>query len=208
MDGHSSATAGPSCPFPPDALPLPPVAPSRPSPSLPEQYALPHTKAIDLIGEEFVVRSLKTEPSDAATTETMAAVTRPSVVMSVSSAAAQPEPGQAVARDCSDQPNLVYCNLQDLDFASGGEGGVYTTMGGNSIGGMQEMIITSSNSGLLQMVQSVPCFQVAGQQEKQPAAAAATSPYSAVSTILLQGGILQVSRQQSWHKLYTDRSFG
>ena len=197
MDGHSSASAGPSCPFPTDALPLPPVAPPRPSPALPEQYALPHTKAIDLIGEEFVVRSLKTEPSEATTTEPMTAVTRPSVVMSVSSAAAQPEePGQAVARDCSDQPNLVYCNLQDLDFASGGEGGVYTTMGGNSIGGMQEMIITSSNSGLLQMVQSVPCFQVAGQQEKQPAAAAAaSSPYSAVSTILLQGGILQVSSQ-------------
>merc|ERR1719495_1117404 len=49
---------------------------------------------------------------------------------------------------------------------------------------MQEMVITSSNAGLLQMVQSVPCLQVAGQDK--------ASPYSAVSTILLQGGILQL----------------
>merc|ERR1719319_288791 len=97
--------------------------------------------------------------------------------MSVSAATGPPEPAAVVAREVADQSSLVYCNLNDLDFAGGAEGGAYG-------GGMQEMIITSSSSGLLQMVQSVPCFQVAGQEK--------ASPSSAVSTILLQGGILQL----------------
>ena len=184
MDPPSSPA--PHCPFPPDALPLPPQpgAQEPATTSLPEQYTLPHTKAIDLIGEEFVVSSLKTEPSECVVTEpVMVAVSRPSVVMSVS--AATHSDTAAVTRDCTDQSNLVYCNLNDLDFTSGTEGGVYTTMGSNNMSNMQEMIITTSAPGLLQMVQSVPCFQVAGQQDK-------SSPYSAVSTILLQGGILQV----------------
>ena len=150
MDAAPSRAPPPACPFPPDALPLPPTPAQPPAAALPEQYTLPHSKAIDLIGEEFVVRSLKTEPSEAAPEP---AATRPSVVMSVSSATGPPEPAAVVAREVADQSSLVYCNLNDLDFAGGAEGGAYG-------GGMQEMIITSSSSGLLQMVQSVPCFQV------------------------------------------------
>ena len=143
------------------------ATPEVPATTIPEQYTLPHTKAIDLIGEEFVVRSLKTEPSDAATLSTEPAlasssVSRPSVVMSVSTASAQAESATPVvqAREVSDQSNLVYCNLNDLDFAAGPEGGVYTMGGSGGLSNMQEMVITSSNAGLLQMVQSVPCLQV------------------------------------------------
>ena len=147
------------------------AAPEVPATSIPEQYTLPHTKAIDLIGEEFVVRSLKTEPSDATATlstepalASSSSVSRPSVVMSVSTASAQAESAtQAVvqAREVTDQSNLVYCNLNDLEgFAAGPEGGVYTMGGSGGLSNMQEMVITSSNAGLLQMVQSVPCLQV------------------------------------------------
>jgi hypothetical protein len=190
---EQAAPPSPDCPFPPHALPLPAVA-AVTAASLPEQYTLPHAKAIDLIGEEFVVRSLKTEPSESTSASTPSltatATPRPSVVMSVSSAAAAAqvaESATAVAREVVDQSNLVYCNLNDLDFAAGPEGGVYTMGPGGGLTGLQEMVITSSSSGLLQMVQSVPCFQAAGQLGQEKA-----SPYSAVSTILLQGGILQV----------------
>ena len=147
------------------------TAPEVPATSVPEQYTLPHTKAIDLIGEEFVVRSLKTEPSDAAATlstepalASSSSVSRPSVVMSVSTASAQAEHSATPvvqAREVTDQSNLVYCNLNDLEgFAAGPEGGVYTMGGSGGLSNMQEMVITSSNAGLLQMVQSVPCLQV------------------------------------------------
>ena len=152
-------------------LPNIPPATTAPEPpattTIPEQFTLPHSKAIDLIGEEFVVRSLKTEPSDAATLSTEPALasssmSRPSVVMSVSTAAAQAESATPVVqtREVADQSNLVYCNLNDLDFAAGPEGGVYTMGGSGGLSNMQEMVITSSNAGLLQMVQSVPCLQV------------------------------------------------
>ena len=152
-------------------LPNIPPATTAPEPptttTIPEQFTLPHSKAIDLIGEEFVVRSLKTEPSDAATLSTepalaSSAVSRPSVVMSVSTATAQAESATPVvqAREVTDQSSLVYCNLNDLDFAAGPEGGVYTMGGSGGLSNMQEMVITSSNAGLLQMVQSVPCLQV------------------------------------------------
>ena len=151
----------------PNISPPTTAAPEAPATTIPEQYTLPHSKAIDLIGEEFVVRSLKTEPSDAATLSTepalaSSAVSRPSVVMSVSTATAQAESATPVvqAREVTDQSNLVYCNLNDLDFAAGPEGGVYTMGGSGGLSNMQEMVITSSNAGLLQMVQSVPCLQV------------------------------------------------
>ena len=159
-------TAGPASHHLPNITPAT-TAPEVPATTIPEQYTLPHTKAIDLIGEEFVVRSLKTEPSDAATLSTEPAlasssVSRPSVVMSVSTASAQAESATPVvqAREVADQSNLVYCNLNDLDFAAGPEGGVYTMGGSGGLSNMQEMVITSSNAGLLQMVQSVPCLQV------------------------------------------------
>lgn len=164
-----------ACPFPSDALPLPPVTGGA---TVPEQYALPHTKAIDLIGEEFVVRSLKTEPCEPSATP----ATRPSVVMAVASASQEPGVREGGRETSQDQASLVYCNLNDLDFASGSENLVYTSSGGMG-GGLQEMVITTSSSGLLQMVQSVPMAALA--QDKG-------SPYNAVSTILLQGGILQV----------------
>ena len=161
-------TAGPASHHQlPNITPTATTAPEVPATTIPEQYTLPHTKAIDLIGEEFVVRSLKTEPSDAATLSTEPAlasssVSRPSVVMSVSTATAQAESATPVvqAREVTDQSNLVYCNLNDLDFAAGPEGGVYTMGGSGGLSNMQEMVITSSNAGLLQMVQSVPCLQV------------------------------------------------
>ena len=80
----------------------------------------------------------------------------------MSTAAAQAESATPVVqtREVADQSNLVYCNLNDLDFAAGPEGGVYTMGGSGGLSNMQEMVITSSNAGLLQMVQSVPCLQV------------------------------------------------
>ena len=153
----------PNIPAPATTAPEPPATTT----TIPEQFTLPPSKALDLIGEEFVVRSLKTEPSDAATLSTEPALasssmSRPSVVMSVSTAAAQAESASPVvqAREVADQSNLVYCNLNDLDFAAGPEGGVYTMGGSGGLSNMQEMVITSSNAGLLQMVQSVPCLQV------------------------------------------------
>jgi len=146
-------------------------------PAEPTQFALPHAKAIDLIGEEFVPR-LKTEPEEGSSgTESLQ---RPTVVMSVATAS-QPQP--AVSNP-ADQTNLVYCNLNDLDFSTAGEGGAFTTLssltGHTSV--MSDSQLTASTSGqLLQMVQAVPGTQTTDK-----------NPYSAVSTILLQGGILQL----------------
>ena len=184
MDQPATQTQGPSYPDiavtdqedPPNSSPL--IQAPQPAASVPEQYALPHAKAIDLIGEEFVPR-MKTEPEDVSAEESHS---RPSVVMSV---AAQHEQ-QPVN---TEQGNLVYCNLNDLDF-NAGEGGVFTSLASaisslTSQSSMQEgtMTMTSANSGFLQMVQAVPGLQLATNDK---------SPYSAVSTILLQGGILQV----------------
>ena len=148
----------------------------QPVGAVPEQYALPHAKAIDLIGEEFVPR-MKTEPEDLSSEEPLS---RPSVVMSVSA-------GPDNQAGSSDQGNLVYCNLNDLDFSSG-EGGILASAISSlsNQNSLQEgnMTMTSANSGFLQMVQAVPGLQLATNDK---------SPYSAVSTILLQGGILQVS---------------
>lgn len=149
-------------------------------PAEPTQFALPHAKAIDLIGEEFVPR-LKTEPEEGSSgTESLQ---RPTVVMSVATAS-QPQP--AVSNP-ADQTNLVYCNLNDLDFSTAGEGGAFTTLssltGHTSV--MSDSQLTASTSGqLLQMVQAVPGTQTTDK-----------NPYSAVSTILLQGGILQVEHR-------------
>ena len=147
--------------------------------SVQDQFALPHTKAIDLIGEEFVPR-MKTEPEDVSNEEPNQ---RPSVVMSVS-ASQEHQPATT-----TDQSNLVYCNLNDLDFNTS-ESGVFTSLAAISSISNQSatqegtMTMTSANSGLLQMVQAVPGLQLATNDK---------NPYSAVSTILLQGGILQVT---------------
>jgi len=109
------------------------------------------------------------------------------VVMSVAAQQEQPPVN-------TEQGNLVYCNLNDLDF-NAGEGGVFTSLASaisslTSQSSMQEgtMTMTSANSGFLQMVQAVPGLQLATNDK---------SPYSAVSTILLQGGILQLKSDSS-----------
>merc|ERR1712227_687562 len=85
-----------------------------------------------MIGEEFVPR-LKTEPEqedDIAVPSD--SVNRPSVVMSV------PQEQVASLSAASDQPNLVYCNLNDLDLEAGaGEPVPVLTAGGQNIIGDQ-----------------------------------------------------------------------
>ena len=140
---------------------------------------------IEMIGEEFVTR-LKTEPEAEPEAGAEVSVTRPSVISlaSVASLGVQ----EATASGQEQQPNLVYCNLNDLEFARGSEAaGVLTS------GAIGDTVVTSAvgagqQQQILQMVQAVPGLQVTGGQEK--------SPYSAVSTILLQGGILQVREQK------------
>ena len=145
--------------------------------TVPQSFANIQQSKIEMIGEEFVPR-LKTEPDQddiAAVTE---AVTRPSVVMSVS------QDQVASLSAASDQPNLVYCNLNDLnDLDGAGEPVPVLAAGGHNIGD-QVVTTTSNQQQILQMVQAVPGLQISGGSDK--------SPYSAVSTILLQGGILQV----------------
>ena len=145
--------------------------------SVPQSFANIQQSKIEMIGEEFVPR-LKTEPDQddiAAVTE---AVTRPSVVMSVSQ---DQVAGLATA---SDQTNLVYCNLNDLELEAGAGEPVPVLAGGGHAIGDQVVTTTSNQQQILQMVQAVPGLQISGGGDK--------NPYSAVSTILLQGGILQV----------------
>ena len=153
------------------------------SPSAPSGQAC---HKIEMIGEEFVTR-LKTEPETEpeAGGEGEVSVTRPSVISlaSVASLGVQ----EATASGQEQQPNLVYCNLNDLEFAGGSE-----TAGVLTSGAIGDTVVTSGvgagqQQQILQMVQAMPGLQVTGAQEK--------SQYSAVSTILLQGGILQVREQ-------------
>ena len=141
---------------------------------------------IEMIGEEFVTR-LKTEP-DAEGAGAESSVRRPSVVMSVSLASLTSQEASITASAGAEQPNLVYCNLNDLEFACAEAGASVLTSLGNNTGTIGDTVVTtaagSGGQQLLQMVQAVPGLQIAGQGEK--------NPYSAVSTILLQGGILQV----------------
>ena len=152
------------------------------SPSAPSGQAC---HKIEMIGEEFVTR-LKTEPETEPEAGGEVSVTRPSVISlaSVASLGVQ----EATASGQEQQPNLVYCNLNDLEFAGGSEAAGVLTSG--AIG--DTVVTTAVGAGqqqqILQMVQAVPGLQVTGGQEK--------SPYSAVSTILLQGGILQVREQK------------
>ena len=140
---------------------------------VPAQLAV--RKTIDMIGNEFVPR-LKTEPEENIAVE----VSRPSVVMSVSLANSQELASQG---GNNEQPNLVYCNLNDLDF-DGGDTGALTTLASNHQVDTGSAVVSSpSQQQILQMVQAVPGLQIAGTEK---------NPYSAVSTILLQGGILQV----------------
>ena len=141
----------------------------------------PSGHKIEMIGEEFVTR-LKTEP-ETETEVTEASVSRPSVVMSVGLASQE---AGITASAGTEQPSLVYCNLNDLEFAAGSAeagAGVLTS------GAIGDTVVTSSSGAghqqILQMVQAVPGLQVTGQDKSQ---------YSAVSTILLQGGILQVGQ--------------
>ena len=132
-----------------------------------------------MIGEEFVQR-MKTEPEDVSPE---AAVTRPSVVMSVSLANSQEE-HQPVSETPTEQQNLVYCNLNDLDFGSPSDNGSFALVSTTQMGETPTTsITTNANQQLLQMVQAVPGLQITSSDK---------NPYSAVSTILLQGGILQV----------------
>ena len=108
----------------------------------------------------------------------------------------------------TDQSSLVYCNLNDLDFNSpgdsyasltplsnlaaappsytgAGDGGVAAvSREGVSLGGLVREAGVSS-AGTVQMVQALPSLQMTPTENK--------SPFNSVSTILLQGGILQVT---------------
>ena len=142
---------------------------------------------IEMIGDEFVTR-LKTEPeTEAEVTGAGAEVTRPSVVMSVSLASLASQEASITAQAGAEQPNLVYCNLNDLEFAGTSEAGGASLL---TSGAMGDTVVTSASGAgqqqILQMVQAVPGLQVTQGQAQEK------SPYSAVSTILLQGGILQV----------------
>ena len=142
-------------------------------------FSLPNTKTIELIGEEFVQR-MKTEPEEASSE---AGVTRPSVVMSVSLANNQEE-HPAVTEPPAEQQNLVYCNLNDLDFGAASDNSSFALVSTTQLGETPSTTITTNaNQQLLQMVQAVPGLQITSSDK---------NPYSAVSTILLQGGILQV----------------
>ena len=144
-------------------------------------FSLPNTKTIELIGEEFVQR-MKTEPEDVSSE---AAVTRPSVVMSVSLANNQEE-HPPVNEPAPEQQNLVYCNLNDLDFGAPTDNSSFALVSTTQLGDTPvptTSITTNANQQLLQMVQAVPGLQITSSDK---------NPYSAVSTILLQGGILQV----------------
>ena len=151
-------------------------------------FSLPNTKTIELIGEEFVQR-MKTEPEE---TRTETEVTRPSVVMSVSLANSQEE--QAPANNAaSDQQNLVYCNLNDLDFGTPADTNSFSLVSTSQLGETPtSSITTNANQQLLQIVQAVPGLQITSSDK---------NPYSAVSNILLQGGILQVFKLHSY--IYT-----
>ena len=134
--------------------------------------AAQHSKTIEMIGEEFVPR-LKTEPdpepgaADPIGVDPVA-VTRPSVVMSVSQLSQVPA---AVA----EQPNLVYCNLNELEF-----GGEAAAGSATSAHGLGDVVVSSAGGGqqqILQIVQAVPGLQLASADK---------GPYSSVSNILLQ----------------------
>ena len=142
-------------------------------------FSLPNTKTIELIGEEFVQR-MKTEPEEVSSE---AAVTRPSVVMSVTLANNREEQ-PPVNEPPAEQQNLVYCNLNDLDFGAASDNSSFALVSTTQLGETPSTsITTNANQQLLQMVQAVPGLQITSSDK---------NPYSAVSTILLQGGILQV----------------
>ena len=123
---------------------------------------------------------MKTEPEDVSSE---AAVTRPSVVMSVSLANNQEE-HQPGTEPATEQQNLVYCNLNDLDFGTPSDNSSFALVTTTGLGETPTTsITTNANQQLLQMVQAVPGLQITSSDK---------NPYSAVSTILLQGGILQV----------------
>lgn len=109
----------------------------------------------------------KTEPG----VTSQEAVTRPSVVVSASVAQSQ------------EQANMVYCSLNDLDDQ------LITTVVSERQHVIGDTVVTSNTNQqqILQMVQSVPGLQISNSSDKSQAA-----PYSAVQTILLHGGILQV----------------
>ena len=168
------------------------TASSPPAPSGPGQVC----HKIEMIGEEFVTR-LKTEPEtepEVAGAGAEASVSRPSVVMSVSLASLASQEANVTASAGAEQPNLVYCNLNDLEFAGSSEAGGASLLTSGAIG---DTVVTSAAGAgqqqqLLQMVQAVPGLQVTGQAQEK-------SPYNAVSTILLQGGILQVTESFKCH---------
>ena len=110
-------------------------------------------------------------------------VSRPSVVMSVSLANSQEEHSPATTT-VTEQQNLVYCNLNDLDFGSPSDNSSFALVSTSQLGETPtSSITTSANQQLLQIVQAVPGLQITSSDK---------NPYSAVSNILLQGGILQV----------------
>ena len=117
--------------------------------------------------EDTLLVTPKTEPG----VTSQETVTRPSVVVSASVAQSQ------------EQANMVYCSLNDLDDQ------LITTVVSERQHVIGDTVVTSNTNQqqILQMVQSVPGLQISNSSDKSQAA-----PYSAVQTILLHGGILQV----------------
>merc|ERR1719225_2473876 len=110
---------------------------------------------------------MKTEPEDVSS-ET--AVSRPSVVMSVSLANNQEET-PPVHEPATEQQNLVYCNLNDLDFGGSGDNSSFALVSTTQMGETPTTsITTNANQQLLQMVQAVPGLQIPSSDK---------NPYSA-----------------------------
>lgn len=167
-----AVTTASGAPGTPGHQPAPAALRVAPATQLVSAAAAQHNKTIEMIGEEFVPR-LKTEPdpepgaADPIGVDPVA-VTRPSVVMSVSQLSQVPA---AVA----EQPNLVYCNLNELEF--GGEAAAGSATSGHGLG---DVVVSSAGGGqqqILQIVQAVPGLQLASADK---------GPYSSVSNILLQ----------------------
>ena len=75
----------------------------------------------------------------------------------------------------AEQPNLVYCNLNELEF-----GGEAAAGSASSAHGLGDVVVSSAGGGqqqILQIVQAVPGLQLASADK---------GPYSSVSNILLQ----------------------
>lgn len=138
-----------------------------------EQFSLSSAKAIDLLGEEFVAK-LKAEPGYDRSTQVRLQQQLPAppppgrsrVILAVTTAtegAVSSAPTSTTMTHEATGSGLVYCNLNDLDLAEAANADGYS----------------------FASLHSLADASTAAQQQER-------NPYSAVSSILLQGGILQL----------------